>query len=203
MAERSSKQSARVIIALVCAIIVAIVTLCAILYLRKPAEEMPAEPVETIPEEFVEPTYNAPDDAEEITLGAKKTEITKAGKYILAGTTNKAIEVKADGEVTLYLNKVSVNAVGSSAIINNTDEALNIVILTGTENSIIASGAGENGVIYSKADVGFSGNGGLKIINEDEGGVCVKTEGNYISHQFNGVACTGEIISKEYVKDEN
>ncbi len=118
-----------------------------------------------------------------INLSNYKSNITisKAGYYILSGTSEYAVLVEADGEVTLTLDNINITCSNTAAIANRSTYPLNIE-LKGI-NTLKDGGKSEyNAVIYSAGPMTFDGDGTLYAYGNQEEGIA--SEANDIT--FNG-----------------
>ena len=104
--------------------------------------------------------------------------ITEAGTYGYSGGVN-CISIETEGPVVLNLSDAEVTCDSGPAINVKKASKVNIV-LDGTIYVTSTTSAGYDGAIYSKSDLGFSGNGTMKL-NSNLSGIVSK--GNIV---FNG-----------------
>lgn len=102
-----------------------------------------------------------------ITLSDEPLTISDAGTYILSGSSTAGVTVNSDGNVRLVLNGATINSADGAAI--DIKKAAIAVIETadGSENSLAdgteRSNEESDAVIYTTADVTFTGSGTLTI----------------------------------------
>ena len=103
--------------------------------------------------------------------------ITKGGTYVFSGSWDEGqIIVDSEDEtiVHLVLNGVSIESTSGPAVyVRNAEETV-LTVLTGTTNTITASGENEDekkGGIYAKDDLAVNGGGNLDITAGDGDGI--------------------------------
>ncbi len=132
------------------------------------------------------------DTAEKIDLSTYTSEIqiTEEGYYLLTGTTNFPIKIKAPGKVTLYLHNISVTATDASAIANYSENPLVIFLDDGTESTLAVTDPETFDSIYSEGDLTIDGStgilnvAGIKIVGDHHYDVT----GNSIKDSKSGTA---------------
>ena len=103
--------------------------------------------------------------------------ITEAGTYTLTGSFNYSVIVKADGDVTLILDGVTINSTMTAAIANGTTNSLTIKLADGTVNNLSDSGSSEyDGCIFSYGHLIIEGNGTLNVNGNQEDGEGIATK---------------------------
>lgn len=131
------------------------------------------------------------DQGDEIVLGSESILITEAGTYYFTGSLdNGQIIVDSDdsAEVQIVLNNVVINCDYSAAIYVKEAED---VIITSEGNNLLSIEAdisdnvdSVDGVIYSKSDVTFNGNGSLSIESEYTHGIVGKDDVEFIGGTY-------------------
>lgn len=136
-----------------------------------------------------DPSYDS-EEAEHITLTDENTRITRAGTYILEGTSRGGhIEVDAGDEdkIQLVLSGIDMECINSPAIdIVNADKVF-ITLAEGSYNRLCITGSSDltatPSAIHSKDDLTFNGGGTLDISSSGNAVVCsdevVITGGTY------------------------
>ncbi len=134
-------------------------------------------------------------DATTINLSGDSVTITEEGTYILSGEIADGqiiVDVSDSDKVHLVLDNVSINSSQSAAIYIKDGDKVFITLADGSYNSLSTTGEfvadeDENvdGVIYSKSDISFMGEGALEITTEYGHGIVGKddvvfTSGTYI-----------------------
>ena len=111
--------------------------------------------------------------------------ITAAGSYLLTGSFDGRVEIRAGDEdkVQLVLSDASICSDGASAICAVSADKLFITLAEGTENTIAAAGElaeiGEikaDGAIFAKCDLTINGTGELNVVCETGHGVVSKDD---------------------------
>ena len=136
------------------------------------------------------------DTAEKINLSTYTSEIqiTEEGYYILTGTTNFPVKVKAPGKVTLYLHNVSITATDASAIANYSENPLVIFLDDDTESTLAVTNPETFDSIYSEGNLTIDGGtgilnvAGIKIVGDHHYDVT----GNGIKDSKSGTAIKTE-----------
>ena len=108
--------------------------------------------------------YEDPRDTAEVidlSIATGEIQIENEGHYILTGTTKFPVKVKAPGEVTLYLNNVSITATGASAIANYSENPLIIFLDNDTESTLAVTEPETFDSIYSEGDLIIDGGTGI------------------------------------------
>ena len=111
------------------------------------------------PQQYVDPRATA--TLIDLSSYTEEIQITKAGHYLLTGTTTFPIKVNAPDEVTLYLDNISVTATDASALSNFSENLLVIVLDDGTENTLAVTDPETFTSIYSDGDLTIDGGTGV------------------------------------------
>lgn len=138
-------------IILIPVVVVAAGATIAFLNRPEPSDNNSQQDVEPEPEVYIEPH----DDAAKIDLSTYTSEIqiTEPGKYVLSGTTNFPITINAEGEVTIYLNNVSVTTTGASALSNLSANILTIRMEKDSKNKLAVTDSDSFDSIFSGGDL--------------------------------------------------
>ena len=103
--------------------------------------------------------------------------ITKGGTYVVSGSWDEGqiiVDSEDEAIVHLVLNGVSIESTSGPAVyVRNAEETV-LTVLTGTTNTITASGENEDekkGGIYAKDDLAVNGGGNLDITANDGDGI--------------------------------
>ena len=108
--------------------------------------------------------------------------ITKSGEYTLTGSFKYSVIVKADGDVTLNLDNVTIESSNTSAIANGSDNKLTINLTKGTTNTLTDGGSSEyDGCIFSYGELVIDGTGTLNVNGKQDEGEGIATKGQPIT----------------------
>lgn len=103
--------------------------------------------------------------------------ISEAGTYTLTGSFKNSVVVKADGDVTLILNGVTIESTVTAAIANGGTNALTIKLADGTVNNLSDGGSSEyDGCIFSYGTLTIEGEGTLNVNGKQEEGEGIATK---------------------------
>lgn len=103
--------------------------------------------------------------------------IDTAGVYTLSGDTRYPVTVDvAAGEVTLYLNGVTITTADTAGLVALNGDKLNVYLMEGTENTVSDGGADEDydAAIFSKIPLHFDGSGKLTVNGNYQEGIATK-----------------------------
>ena len=139
-----------------------------------------------------------------VVINGSTVTVTADGTYIISGTFNGQIVVEADesAKIQLVLKNADISCTNSAAIYVKSADKVFVTLADGSNNTLKTTGAftpdGEtnvDGVIFSKADITFNGNGNLTVSTANGHGIVTKddlvvTSGNYTvtasGHAFSG-----------------
>ena len=111
--------------------------------------------------------------------------ITAAGTYLLTGSFEGRVEIRAGDEdkVQLVLSNASIRSDGAAAICAFSADKLFLTLAEGTENTVEAAGelseldgVNADGAIFSKCDLTINGTGSLAVKCESGHGVVTKDD---------------------------
>lgn len=121
--------------------------------------------------------------ATKITLNNETVTISEEGTYILSGEISDGqviIDAADTSKIQIVLNGVTINSSNSAAIYVKSADKVFITSVQGTENTLSMSGeySDENvdGVVFSKSDLTFNGNGELTINSASGHGIVGKDD---------------------------
>lgn len=141
-----------------------------------------------------------------VVIKGNKATVTAEGTYIISGTASDGqIVVEADesAKIQLVLNGVDISCTDSAAIYVKSADKVFVTLADGTKNTLKTSGTfkadGEtnvDGVVFSKSDITFNGNGALSVTTASGHGIVTKddlvfTGGNY-TVEVSGHALSGK-----------
>lgn len=142
----------------------------------------------------------------EVTLGSSKTEITKAGTYILTGETSAGVSVNVSSEenVRIVLKNATIKSSNTPAIY--VENAGNVVIQleSGTTNVVedgsIRADETLDGAIFSHDDLFITGDGSLNIVANFADGIVSKDDLTILSGKITIKSADDAIRGKDSVK---
>lgn len=128
-----------------------------------------------------------------VVINGSTVIVTAEGTYIISGTLNGQIVVEADeaAKIQFVLKNAEISCTNSAAIYVKSADKVFVTLADGSNNTLKTTGAftpdGEtnvDGVIFSKADITFNGNGNLTVNTANGHGIVTKddlvvTGGNY------------------------
>ena len=139
-----------------------------------------------------------------VVINGSTVTVTADGTYVISGTLNGQIVVEADetAKIQLVLKNAVISCANSAAIYVRSADKVFVTLADGSSNTLKTTGEftpdGEtnvDGVIFSKADITFNGNGNLTVSTANGHGIVTKddlvvTGGNYTvtasGHAFSG-----------------
>jgi hypothetical protein len=136
--------------------------------------------------------------------------ISEEGTYILSGTLNDGqvvVDAEDTAKIQIVLNGVTINCQDSAPIyIKNADKVF-ITLAEGTENTLTDGSAyvqtddnTVDGVIFSKSDITFNGNGTLNITANYKHGICAKDELSFTGGTYHITAVKDAINGNDGIK---
>ncbi len=139
--------------------------------------------------------------------------VTAEGTYILSGKlTDGQIVVEADetAKIQLVLSNADISCSSSAAVYIKSADKVFVTLADGSVNTLKTTGAftpdGEtnvDGVVFSKADITFNGNGKLNVETANGHGIVTKDDLKFTSGEYTVKASGHALNGKDSIRIKN
>ncbi|MBO4432463.1 MAG: carbohydrate-binding domain-containing protein [Clostridia bacterium] len=152
--------------------------------------------------------------AREITISDSNSnvEIKEEGVYIISGSAEDGsitVDAPDTDKVQILLNGVSIESKSSAVLYVKSADKVFVTLLKGTENTLSNSTAFKtgndniDGVIFSKSDITFNGEGTLTVNSTTGHGIVGKDDVKFTSGTYNITAASHGVDANDSIRISN